>query len=275
MYNIPLAEFEDVESITDWVELMITINQNSMSKSQMNSAIEMSSGEEPPETLADDVWVELERRKLLYGDVPPYELEPRSVSFSLDYKRNPEYVVCLFLSIIGNAREPGPSGKLFERLSSEAISQYLKGETLLFGYPSQKKVVDITKILHETLIRELPHSDNDGGLDVVGWIPFKDQRPSQVVMLFQCAAGKNWESKLTQLSLQYWGSMISWKAPPCRGFTAPVIISDRDFDKKAYHGGVLLDRARIYKNTFSKTFQGNLKAELLTWVDNTISELTS
>lgn len=274
MYHIPLSDFNEATSIADWVELMITINQTSMSKSQINSAINSSSGEEPSETIADDVWVELKRRENLYGNIPPYILEYNLITFSLDYKSNPEYVMCLLLSLFGNAQQPSSTGKLFERLSCEAISNYLNGNAVVFGHPSQMKVSDLTQLLHETIIRELPPTDKDGGLDVMAWIPFNDYRPSQLVILFQCAAGKNWETKLTHLTLDYWRTLISWKCLPCRGFTAPVVITDHDFDKKAYLGGVLLDRIRIYKNTYRKKFQGQLRSELLVWVNDRISELS-
>ena len=39
----------------------------------------------------------------------------------------------------------------------------------------------------------------DAKLDLVAWVPFGDERRNQVSVFGQCAAGKNWHSKLNEL----------------------------------------------------------------------------
>ncbi len=78
--------------------------------------------------------------------------------------------------------------KLFERLTSEAMSCYLTGQAVVFGWPSnphydrikrelqiKRKVRNLSEILGEIFVEEPRGTFKDRGLDVVGWMPFSDK----------------------------------------------------------------------------------------------------
>ena len=65
MINIP--DPNSVTGVADWVELSISVANNSFSKAAVASAIEGVAGEEPSEGFITSVWRELERRQRLYS----------------------------------------------------------------------------------------------------------------------------------------------------------------------------------------------------------------
>jgi len=159
LLDIPIS---DLASMADWVELYAAVGKTAISKSEVCSAIgegkdpeleESSTNDVRQEHLVDDVWLELERRESLYGEDPPFIFEKRRIVSKIDWKHHPEYLMCLLLSILGNPNTPiAPStetGKLFERLSSEAIKNYLGGHTIIYGHPSKLKVQNIADQLYE------------------------------------------------------------------------------------------------------------------------------
>ena len=50
-----------VSNVADWVEFYVFAMDDSLSKSELLSYIEDSSGSEPEKTFIDDIWLELER----------------------------------------------------------------------------------------------------------------------------------------------------------------------------------------------------------------------
>lgn len=280
LLDIPIS---DPDSMADWVELYAAVGEAAISKSEVCSAIEEGKELEPgessindvwQESLVDDVWLELERRESLYGEDPPFIFEKRRIVPNIDWDAHPEYLVCLLLSILGNRENPTVTGKLFERLSSEAIKNYLGGRTIIYGHPSKQKVQNIADQLCERFISEPSSNFKDRGLDVIGWKPFGDERASQVVVLFQCAAGDNWKDKLLRMPLDAWcGDYIMWRCNPIRGFVLPHMVSRSEFWDCSRDAGIIIDRARIYRNTLYFTFEDGLRDQLRDWCCHTLSDL--
>ena len=97
MINIP--DPNSVTGVADWVELSISVDNNSLSKAAVASALEISGGNEPPEMFIASVWRELERRQYLYTR-SLYCVEDRTVKPETD-EQPPEYLICLLLSLFG------------------------------------------------------------------------------------------------------------------------------------------------------------------------------
>jgi hypothetical protein len=271
--EIPLYNPDSKDGVADWVEFYSALEENEISMTEVSSAIETYGGFEPEDSFMSDIWSELDRRQLLYGEKPPFIVDPSSVIPTIKWENNPEYMMCLLLSILGNSEDATATGKLFERLSSEAIKNYLGGCTIIYGHPSKQTVKDIANNLYERF--NFPPSPNfkDRGLDVIGWKPFEDRRPSQVVILFQCAAGKNWKSKLRDLPIDAWCNYIAWGVKPIRGFILPQIVPHKEFEDCSCDAGVLIDRARIYRNTFNYDLGDELRDQIRIWCCNKISAL--
>ena len=91
-------------------------------------------------------------------------------------------------------------------------------------------------------------------------------------MFGQCAAGANWEKKLSELTAEaFWKNY--WRKPPAvnpiKAFCTPFRISFEDWYKHATNGGILFDRCRIANLTCKQPPLDNI----LKWCDRTAKEL--
>lgn len=236
-----MIEIPDPDSITevaDWVELRISVSNNSLSKVAVASAIEGATGEEPSEGFIVSVWRELERRQRLYSR-SFFRVEDRLIEPEND-RQPPEYLACLLLSLYGGQGGAHRPAKLFERLTREAISCYLSGKADVFGWPFdpedrpneeeeesriKRKIRRVAEALGERFCEAPPATFKDRGLDVVGWIPFIDKRSSQIVILMQSTVEQNWKDKLP-VPLDAWRQYIHWGCCPVKAFAVPCIVKE-------------------------------------------------
>ncbi|OWP87409.1 hypothetical protein BWK60_03815 [Flavobacterium covae] len=272
---MPTKLIENPNSVSDvanWVEFYIFAMNDSLSKSELISYIEDSSGSEPEQSFIDDIWLELERRLRLYGTQKPFQLDVREISPIIDWKNIPEYLTCVILSIDGNAVESVKTGKLFERLSSKAVSNYFVGNSIIYGHPSKQTIKSIATMMSETFISEPSSYFKDRGVDIICWKPFNDNRKSQIAILIQCAAGLNWDSKLLGIPYDSWTQYIHWGSKPLKGFTAPIVISEKRYDDIVTDAGIMFDRPRIYQNVqYNYTKDDRLITDLINWCEPKIN----
>jgi hypothetical protein len=279
-YNIP--DGTSIEVVADWVELYVTFLKDSISKTQLESYVQSSTGDEPVDGFIDSVWEVLKYRTLLYGITPPFIVEPSLVSSTIDWELFPEYLTCLIYSLEGNPNTPSASaadaGKYFERISNEAIRNYMKGDSLIYGFPSDQSIEDIANlILKEKFNHQPPSYRKDRDLDIIAWKPWGDNRASQIILFVQCAAGGNWKTKIKDLNIRAWEKYIDFAAPLLKGFSVPVIISDKELlNEISTDAGVIIDRPRLYRETYNIPFSDlYLRSTLLTWCNSRITELNN
>ena len=135
MYEFPIPSPNSKTKVADWIELYLTANKTKISKSKVQSFINLEQGSDPTESFLDDVFGELEKRKTLYGRNPPFKIVGNVAESNIDWDDNSEYLFCLILAVYGNIHDSDTDSKLFEKISNEAIKKYLKAKTILFGYP--------------------------------------------------------------------------------------------------------------------------------------------
>lgn len=257
-----------VSDVADWVEFYIFAMDDSISKSELQSFIESSSGSEPEQSFIDDIWLELERRLVLYGNNKPFQLEPREVKPKIKWKDFPEYLTCVILSIDGNAVDSVKTGKLFERLSCKAVVNYFSGDSIIYGHPNKQTIRQIASQMFETYIQEPSPEYKDSGVDIICWKSFNDNRKSQTVALIQCAAGYNWSNKLSDIRYKAWTQYIHWGANPLMGFIVPVVINEKRYDDFVTDAGIMFDRPRIYQNIqYNYDKDKDLIDDLIKWCD--------
>jgi hypothetical protein len=96
--------------------------------------------------------------------------------------------------------------------------------------------------------RRLLNSYKDGGVDVVVWWRFGDERPGAPVLLAQCTVQLAWEEKVSDIKLSLWEKWIDFSTvPPQRALVIPFAIS-RGSDTWGDHtvtAGVIVDRLRL------------------------------
>jgi len=275
MLKIDIPDPEDVGVVADWIELNVSYEQQPISKSAISSILQGSSGNEPTDSFISSIWDELEQREILYGNHPPFIVVSLEVIPNLEWEDNPEYLMCLILSLTGNPSNPTPTGKLFERITREAAKNYITGNAIVFGHPTPYSIADICHLTKEKFKSELPANYKDRGLDVLAWKPFRDSRSNQIIIMMQCAGGHNWISKTGDVVLRAWTEKyITFGCKPIRGFSTVVVITNKErFEEISFEADLLFDRPRIYVNTMGFEIEGDLRFEILTWCNERIKEL--
>jgi hypothetical protein len=276
MFKFNIPDPYSKNNVADWAELYMAYSQEELSKSVLSSYIEGSAGEEQSESFVGSVLQELEARENLYGAKPPFHANGRLAQVAINWKDCPEYMACLIFALLGNKVQPTVSGKLFERITGEALRNCLGGDSIIYGHPKTFSLNDVCCRMNEKFNCHPPKKRKDRNLDVIAWKPFGDARASQPIILVQCAAGNNWKSKLKELNLDAWRRYIHFACPPIKGFSVPIIVSDpSEIEEYSLDAGIFIDRIRLYRGSISSIpVDTNLRRELIRWCNRRLTEIS-
>jgi hypothetical protein len=114
-----------------------------------------------------------------------------------------------------------------------------------------------------------PSTDlKDGGVDVVAWKHFADQRTGFLVVLGQVTAEDDWRSKFGDVLLKKWHGWIDFGADPITVLAVPFAISTEweRWDELRRATSLLLDRLRISEFLHIPTYTYTAAVEA--WVEN-------
>jgi hypothetical protein len=278
---IRISDSNSIPYISDWIEWYIAITGEFVSKTKLGQMLEKDTGEEPRESFICDIWKELEYRKKLYN-ICPFQIDNLAIEPNASFKPNNVYLACLIMAILGAENGSQGTSKLFERIVCEALRKYISGEAIVFGWPVIKgektsireRIIDLSVKLNERYVESPAERYKDRGVDVVAWKPFLEKlpRPSQVVILLQCAAGQGWRSKTSDLPLHAWEQYIHWSCNPIKAFAVPYIIPQRDWHDVSKEGGILFDRIRIVNLICTTTGDKVLDREVTLWIKAKLRE---
>lgn len=258
--------------LADWLEVsaLLADDKNVSAADLRRELVRMGiprDEESEAETFVADAFSELEdRSNACYGSYP---FSVRSSVLQAQENLTPywAYIFCLFLSWrgVGNGKAKAKVTQLFEEVAALAAKKYVAGESLKFGFPRQtlpRNFSKALKIVCQKLRegggpRKRPNSSNvkDAGLDIIAWKPFPDKRHAQIVLFGQCAAGRNWEEKLSELQPRSFIDTHLREAPavdPLRGFFTPFRLSEHGWYETAKQAGILFDRCRIAHGAYEQ-----------------------
>ncbi len=279
MFNYDISSPNDATNVANWIEFYIAHEEESISKADLSSHIEGAIGDEPSEDFIASVWNELEIRQILYGADAPFTVNGRVIEPRIQWRDKPYYMSFLIYSLEGNPNTAETTavdgGKLFEKISREAIENYIGGKAIIYGFPAEQTVQSIAQDeLKEKFVYTPPSYRKDRNLDIFAWKPFDDNRSSQVVMLVQCASGFNWKGKLNELNISAWTKYIHFSATPIKGFAAPITVtSAQEIEEHSTDSGVFFDRLRLYR--LLNNLPADLHQECTKWCDIRISQMLS
>ena len=272
---IELLSIDEISVISDWAELNVVYNFTSLSKAKLVSLLEHNGYDKDTDyegdALFDSILQELEKRQLLYGNNPPYDVSKGIIIPLINWTDFPEYLLCLIFSYWGAANSHAGT-KLFEHISDIALKNYLNGETIILGFPNIENLPSqldnlATLLIEERGAKNPPVHAKDRGIDVIGWKSFSDGRKGQIIVLMQCAAGRNWNLK-KQILIDVWSQYINWNfytTIPSMSITEILPIKKWSDATETY--GIIFDRARIYKNLYTPntSIEENLRAGVIQW----------
>lgn len=245
-------------------------------------------------TLVEDVFGLLQYRSQVIGEAYPLRFSGvHRLEAKAGWQDFPDYSFCLTLSLAEGhaewARTFGKNytaqGELFENLTAEAVAKLLDWEVHTTGW-SRTRVVQLTKVVREVadrlgetlgnVKRWSKERGKEAGLDLLSFKRFPDGRPGLPAYLWQCASGKDWDTKLKTPDLRMWGKMVDFTVSPMKGFSMPWAMVEGDFIHNAMLvDGLLLDRHRLLAAGFADRgwLSDELKANLNDWTSARIATL--
>ena len=294
------AATTSTEEHTDWLELSALVSpRRSASTEDLIGALratgstdalpeerQVDRGSEQAQALAESAMSLAEeragscRRRQNY----PYRFAGQSLVARPSAIRS-TYAYLLLLSKYGeNAGPPAvPGASLFEDVAAEAARQYLGGDATgakayNFGFPRRLAPRGFGPALDQLCgamgegggAKSKPSQakQKDAKLDLVAWVPMPDARAGKVIGFGQCATGRNWKEKVSELQSGPWCRLWLIEQPPVtplRLFFLPHRIAGSDWDDHSHNAGIMFDRCRLA--AYAGSLPTNLRTRATAWTE--------
>jgi len=293
-----INENSNINDLADLFEIF-AIKNNRASKSDIKNYLDIQSdndlntgiedNDSKVDNKLDSVLEEIARRKNILKDRYPFEISDTGTSIIFISPNDDDYpkwtYLYLLLSTRTNMRDNkvlnGIDGTLvLEYLSAEVLANYLgdHSKTFVFGTSAQgkfaHKVNELCRAVQEGEgHNQIPTPAQDGKLDIVGWIPFADQRISKLIIFGQCKTGTNWKSTLQQLQPDAFIKKFikgHFSVTPMRSFFISQSIEFTKWREDAIDAGILFDRYRIVEFC-PQIIDENLFNQLKSWTEEAIN----
>jgi hypothetical protein len=169
---------------------------------------------------------------------------------------------------------------LFERITEFALSQIWGdgGCALRFGWPSDVGRPQEFPLAIAWLAEKLglepgsgyrPPSRKDGGVDVVAWRPFPDQRTGFPLILAQCTLQAELVSKASDVDVRVWASWLKMDVDPVTALVFPQTLPTGVLWDQLSLRSMVIDRIRLTGLLgVDQVVEG-----MREWVDLTVGEL--
>lgn len=142
------------------------------------------------------------------------------------------------------------------------INSVLKGNTKTKIKKLSKKL-NLKRNKHE--LKKLSKLANkEKGLDIIAYLPFEDKVSSMLIILAQCACGKNWKSKRGETE-NYEAFLHFDKLRPIHSMFIPYSLTSSSnngfFESYNLNNRLVFERKRILENIKDLAFFNNLKSK--------------
>jgi hypothetical protein len=208
----------------------------------------------------------IEERKTIYQNAYPFETNSgKGIKLKDKFVLTEQQKLYLYLLIASSL-------KSFKKLNSEITSDFetLSKFVLKSYLPTQAKVInfanngiykgsakekikqlanDINLEYNKVEIEQISeHNSKEEGLDIVAWIPFEDNNPNTIIILGQCACGKDWFEKQNE-TLRYENYLKHYRQPFTHSVFMPYDLENAKgrfgFSKDITTNHVIFERRRI------------------------------
>ena len=237
-------EVGTAEQLADWIETSLLVSRTGhLGLDALFRLADEELGKEQV-TITPALSV-MARRRVVLGDLYPFEVVPEIAVITRESALCDCYVVLLQISPDSVARQTVRAelsdipkmGVLLEDLAETALANFWGpgGEALAFRYPSRHgrpASFDraIMWLANQMKIR-VGHGyrdprRQDGGVDVVAWRRFLDDRQGFPIALAQCTIQRETFTKTTDIDLRLWSSWLALDADPLSLLVIPGTIRD-------------------------------------------------
>lgn len=288
----------ELEACCDWLEASALFHGEDVAGSDVVDLLhenEFYADQDFAWEMIQDVFARIGNRRRLLGHGYPFVVENALRVRGLDiWQAFPAYAFCLLLSLTKSypewarsfGRNHAPQGSLFERLAAESMSHSLVGWKIHpTGWaPTANRRLkalaeELASLLGEAtgdISRWIGEAAKDGGLDILCYRPFPDNRVGAPVYLMQCASGNDWVDKLKSPDPDVWTKIITFAARPSKAFAMPFALETADFIRHCgVVNGLLMDRHRLLAPGLGNRdwLSPQLNVDLINWITPRIAQL--
>lgn len=286
-------------ALADWLEANLLFSDKNISKSDVSDLLIEEeicddAGQDLAHLIATDGWSEISLRKRWGGTSPVLEIASNRLSFAPDWRDDISRAFFLVLSLqksypnwAEEHRDNSTQGELFEKIVEEICPGLLPGWDVLRAGWSPENTVSISGIVpilcehlhtsgHPSLDEWTSDAANDGGLDIVCFRRFPDEREATPTYFLQCASGANWRDKIHTPSAITWMKYLDAAVQPSTGIAAPFVISQKDMKRSGLSGQItVFDRIRLLHAVYNEGVEisEKLATDLIAWLEPRIDAL--
>jgi len=227
------------DELADLVEIaLFTIGERAAGVNRIEDLLGRATGGEQPRL--DVALGVMRRRQMILGSSYPFDVRESAI------KRDdawPELVYSMLLLMspanlsreLMSATEISVAAANFERVVVEAIQKYLGegAKAVRFAWPSDSgrppEFPDAVKWLAALMGVRLGGGyrqprRKDGGVDVIGWRPFRDGRSAFPIVLVQCTIQADVLSKSLDIDVRNWSSWLELVRDPSTILSMPQVV---------------------------------------------------
>ena len=290
----------DPNASADWLESTLLFDESELSKNDvvdllLEEQICDSDSQDMAHQIADEAWSELERRQRWGGLPDTVKVTSNRIVATRKWTDDIIRAFFVLLSIqrifpdwASNWKAYVEQGNLFEKVVERICPALLPGwKTYRAGWSpdNTKNVSNIVRELRDhihtsgaTDLQDWTGShEKDGGLDLVCYRAFSDEREAIPVFFLQCASGKNWREKIHTPSAVKWAKWLNSAVHPSTGIVAPFVIDDIHLRSSALDGQIVVfDRIRavsVLNEEHEEVLGDELMQEVVDWMTPRVAAL--
>lgn len=264
MLPLPTRPTDELD-LADWCELNALLAEDrTFSFGDLERVLNQAAifnNQEDLEEKISEVAFELEARALAAGDAYAFTFDGHTVELRANENDYYPYLFCLCLSYFGWEQPAGATtfpARMFERLSSVAARRFVQGEAIRFAAPREGPVPAPFREAVDYLCHRFGEGmglqqtgepvGQDDTLDIVAWRDFPDRLSGKLLLFGQCAAGGNWEEKISDLQPRDFCDAWMEQAPSStllKALFIPHRIESEKWRLRTIKAKLIFDRCRI------------------------------
>ena len=264
MLPLPRRPTDEID-LADWCELnALMARDRSFSFGDLERALNRAAvfrDQEDLEQKMSEVSFEIEARALAAGEGYAFTFDGYIVEVRGDEDSYYPYVFCLCLSYFGWEQPAGATvypARMFEWLSSLAARRFLQGEAIRFAAPREGDVPAAFRDAVGHICQRIGEGiglqqtgepvGQDDTLDIVAWRDFPDGLPGKLLLFGQCAAGGNWQEKISDLQPRDFCDAWMQQTPSStllKALFIPHRVESEKWRLRTIKAKLIFDRCRI------------------------------
>ncbi len=259
------------------------------------SELDMSE-DDPLQSFAEEVWAVLAGRAQRLGDRYALEVDGEVLTVrGGSWRASPCFAALTLLANI--ARYPTAIelaeidgvrfSRLFEKIVQASARGLFAGTTVRFGAPADpgwptsiddriRHLGSLMRLRVQELEGKTDPLDKDKTLDVASRLSFADDGPGSVIVMAQCASGRNWRDKSSEPNIALWEDVLRWDSVLVRAVAVPWWLGgEREYARYFRHfsKAIILDRPRLLTGQPEEYFDPAYRTLLESWCEGQLQRL--